>query len=103
MILQVSINSSYVTEESHVLTVSHVLAMSHVAEIVAANRLLAGQVIWKSIYSPRSSRRKSDCFNPKKALLHNSSILKRRKVPLVLSHLRFDGVPLQGRHLLCTL
>ena len=36
---------------------------------------MADLVIWISIYSPRSSHKKSSRFRPQKALLHNQKII----------------------------
>ena len=71
-----------VIDKCDVTAVSHVLAMSHVTAVGAAIGTAIGaaigaaignanggwqsQVIWRSIYSPRSSRSQSDCFYPKR-------------------------------------
>ena len=57
-----------------VMTASHVLVMSHVTAVgVAIGNANGGwqsQVIWISIYSPIFPVGNTDCFYPKKALLH---------------------------------
>jgi hypothetical protein len=80
-----------------VTAMSHVSETSHVTEIAVANNcwqcqqsvalptadgiansrwhcqhLLASQVIWISIYSPLSSRRKSSCFQHRNSQLNSS-------------------------------
>ena len=58
------------------------IANSRGANMVA-NSLLASQVIWISIYSPRSSRRKSSCFTRQTTShpAHTSNLGKVGTVP----------------------
>ena len=61
---------------SHVPTMSHVVPMDanncwHCQQIGGiANKVLASQETWRSIYSPRSPRRKYKLFSPAKTVLH---------------------------------
>ena len=73
------------------MAMSHVTAMSHLAYANTqwhCQHLLPSQMIWRSIYRSRSSRRKSSCFTRKTTShpAHTSNLGKVGPVPYIFHY-----------------